>query len=582
MQEHDPEEGRTTSMKGLRHSKYLDRHFVLLTVCLAASVSAGGQTETIAKAGQQSASTAPVFTTLVSFDGIHGLNPSTPLIQGNDGNFYGTTPTGGANSWGTIFQMTPEGTLTTFYNFCNQTSCTDGANPEAGLVQGNDGNFYGTTVNGGEVMCVGQCSGGTVFTLTPSGALTTLYSFATTGNPAGSNPQAPLVQGSDGNFYGTTYDFGSNCIPYAPACGSVFKITSSGTLNVLHSFGLTDGGGPSGLIQATDGNFYGTTFYGGPNVQPYGGSIGGGTVFRIAPDGTFATIHNFCLQPDCADGSSPYSGLVQGSDGYLYGTTAYGGANCNSLNGNQYSAFCGTIFKITLGGELTTLWQFCSATSSCGTNGERPFAGLVQGTDGDFYGTTYGSGAGPGEFGTIFKITPAGVLTTLYDFCSQPNCADGFYPQGTLVQGRDGKFYGTTTAGGIGTVRPGAGGDGTVFSLGLSSTGCAVDVSSQVTVLRGGFRFNHATNSFVETVTLSNNGGTLTNVSLVLDGLSSGATLSNPGGKTQCDAPLGSPWITVTGALGSGQSATATLTFSDPAIATIQYATRVLAGTGQQ
>jgi len=207
---------------------------------------------------------AQTLTTLHSFDGADGYNPGgAALVQTSDGNFYGTTAHGGTNGncginggCGTVFKITPSGTLTTLYNF---SGGSDGAYP-SGLVQASDGNFYGATSEGGNL---GNCFGegcGTVFKITPTGTLTTLHIFDETD---GVGP-TPLVQATDGNFYGTTFAGGANgnC---TEGCGTVFKITPAGMLTTLHNFGGTDGYWPSaGLVQATDENFYGTTYAGGP------------------------------------------------------------------------------------------------------------------------------------------------------------------------------------------------------------------------------------------------------------------------------------------------------------------------------
>ena len=230
------------------------------------------------------ASPAQTLTTLHSFAGYPG-DGAGPLgagfIQATDGNFYGTTNVGGANNCyggtgcGTVFKITPSGTLTTLYSFCSQNNCADGYYPRAGLMQARDGNLYGTAVFGGSGNCDNGC--GTVFKITPSGALTVLYSFAGYPSDAG-NPEAVLVQASDGSFYGTTYRGGAdnNCdgLGYTEGCGAVFKMTPGGTLTTLHSFNSTDGWGlDAGLIQARDGSFYGTTSAGGAN--------GFGTIFRL-------------------------------------------------------------------------------------------------------------------------------------------------------------------------------------------------------------------------------------------------------------------------------------------------------------
>ncbi|HUI44248.1 MAG TPA: choice-of-anchor tandem repeat GloVer-containing protein [Terriglobia bacterium] len=377
--------------------------------------------------------TAQTFTTLHSFDGTDGEVPWA-VLQANDGNLYGTTELGGTNDVGTVFKITPSGTLTTVYSFCSQSGCTDGEAPSAPLVQATDGNFYGATYDGG------ANGDGTVFKITPSGTLTTLYSFCSQPNCAdGALPFAAPVLATDGNLYGTTAYGGANGFY---GTGTVFKLTTDGTLTTLYSFcsqsGCTDGKEPeAALVQATDGNFYGTTSRGGANG-------GRGTVFKITPSGALTRLYSFCSQSGCTDGAFPYTALVQATDGNFYGTTSGNGANHG-----------GTVFKITPSGTLTTVYSFCSQ-SGC-TDGELPEAALVQATDGNFYGTTYDGGAN--GYGTVFKTTPTGALTTLYSFCSQSNCADGDYPFAALVQATDGSFYGTTYGGG-------ANGEyGTVFSV---------------------------------------------------------------------------------------------------------------------
>jgi uncharacterized repeat protein (TIGR03803 family) len=263
------------------------------------------------------------------------------LIQGTDGNFYGTVlqEQGGQFTEGTVFKITPSDTLTTLYNFGQLP--TSGRLPVGGLAQASDGNFYGTTAQGG------TNSSGTLFKITPSGTLTTLHNFCSqSGCADGQGPGGPLVQGTDGNLYGTT-SAGANTA-CSGGCGTVFKITTTGTLTTLHSFDLTDGVDPNaGLIQATDGNFYGTTYSGGSNNSSYSSGTCG-TVFKITPAGTLTTLHTF----DYTDGAHPIAGLIQATDGNFYGTTG-GGGNCNNFGGG-----CGTVFRITATGKLTTLHSF--------------------------------------------------------------------------------------------------------------------------------------------------------------------------------------------------------------------------------
>jgi len=399
---------------------------------------------------------------LHSFDGADGANPHAGVIQGSHGNFYGTTELGGVNGGGTVFRLTRSGTRTTLYSFCSQPDCADGDYPFGGVIQGSDGNFYGTTYEGG-ANPAGVANGpGTVFKLTPSGTLTTLYSFCSVLEPAtvycldGNGPDAGVIQGSDGNFYGTTVNGG------AEGEGNVFKLTPSGKLTTLYSFcsqaGCTDGDNPwAGVIQGGDGNFYGATFY--------GGAFNSGTVFQLTPSGTLTTLHSFCSVSDpdtghCLDGRNPYAAPIQGSDGNFYGTTGWGGVNDD-----------GNVFKLTPSGELTSLYSFCSAvdprTYNC-LDGQGPLAGVIEGIDGNFYGTTSSGGANPKGVvsdgpGTVFKLTPSGRLTTLHTFCSVFDrrtraCRDGTVPESAPIQSSDGNLYATTLYGGSKD-------DGTVFKL---------------------------------------------------------------------------------------------------------------------
>ncbi|HVM60702.1 MAG TPA: choice-of-anchor tandem repeat GloVer-containing protein [Verrucomicrobiae bacterium] len=304
-------------------------------------------------------SSAGTLTTLWQFGSspTDGRGPNAGLVQGSDGYFYGTTAGGGTNDVrfdgdGTVFRVSSAGTLTTLWQF--GSSPTDGKNPDAGLVQGSDGYFYGTTAGGGTNFTVDIYGDtnylGTVFKITSQGTLTTLWQFGSSPTD-GRGPNAGLVQGSDGYFYGTTAGGGTNDVSFG-GDGTVFRISSAGTLTTLWQFGSspTDGRGPNaGLVQGSDGYFYGATPEGGTNDVV---DDGDGTVFRISSAGTLTTLHQFGSSP--TDGIGP-CGLVQGSDGYFYGTTAYGGTNDVSFGGD------GTVFRISSAGTLTTLWQFGSS-----------------------------------------------------------------------------------------------------------------------------------------------------------------------------------------------------------------------------
>lgn len=367
------------------------------------------------------------FKTLVYFNKSTGEPPNAPLVQGFDGNLYGTSYTGGANKAGTVFDISLSGALTALYNFCSLPHCADGQINSVGLTVGTDGNYYGVTTQGGNVGGVCIVTGcGTVYRITPAGVLTTLYSFcAVTGCADGRYPGARLVQGPDGNLYGTTTDGGS-CPTSLVGCGTLFVITTGGGLTTLHTFcslaNCADGVAPGQLIEGTDGNLYGTT--------RDGGAGSGGTFFAITTQGVLTTIYNFCSLANCADGEGP-SGVVQGADGNFYGTTEQGGvpgAGCNRTGG------CGTAFIVTPEAVLTTLYNFCSLASCA--DGSLPESQLIQATDGLFYGTT--ALGGSKNYGTLFKLTSAQALTTLRNFLTNN-------PSGAVVQATTGNLYGTTS-----------------------------------------------------------------------------------------------------------------------------------------
>jgi uncharacterized repeat protein (TIGR03803 family) len=389
---------------------------------------------------------AQTFTTLHTFDLTDGAYPSAPLVQGLDGNLYSTTYGGARNicsgGCGTIFKVTPSGALTTVHEFIE----ADGVNP-TGLVLASNGNFYGAT-NGGSygskdvipffeltsegtfVSIVGSSSAvtyfssplmqdtidgnfygttanygnkrqklcddvlcGSVFQITPSGTTTFLYSFCNLKNCAdGWYPTAPLVQGSNGFLYGLT-NYGGSGMPYPN--GTIFKIGTKGALNILDSIDFTNVGGndtgappAAGLIEGSDGNFYGTLEVAAfPNCPNYEGNCG--VIFKITPEGAFTIVHSF----DGSDGAGPLAALIQANDGNFYGTTSGVGSRgvCSGTD-------CGTIFKMTPGGTLTTLHSFDK------TDGMNPTAALVQGTDGNIYGTTNGF-VGQHLYGTVFKLS---------------------------------------------------------------------------------------------------------------------------------------------------------------------------------
>jgi uncharacterized repeat protein (TIGR03803 family) len=338
----------------------------------------------------------------------NGANPMAALVQGKDGDFYGTTSQGGSNTYGALFKMTSGGAFASLYSFTNGN---DGANPVAPLVQGTNGNFYGTSASS-------QSGFGTVFEVTTNGTITPLYAF--TGENDGANPAAGLVQAAGGVFFGTTSEGGSN------NAGAIFSITSEGAFTPVMSFmGGGDGSSPQApLVQGTNGNFYGTTYQ--------GGKAGAGVVFELTPSGVFTPLYAFTNATNGQDGGFPASGLTLGTNGNLYGEAFTGGAKDS-----------GVLFEITPQGALTVLHPFNSAVLGSG-----PVGGLVQGTNGNYYGTAYRGGNYDPSYptGTIFEMTPEGNVTLVYTFT---NGYDGAFPRGGLTLGVDGNFYGTATSGGV-------------------------------------------------------------------------------------------------------------------------------------
>jgi len=338
-----------------------------------------------------------------SFHGTDGSSPDASLLLAADGNFYGTTTTGGTYNKGTAFKLTPDGTLTTIVSF----EGTNGAYPIGNLAQGPDGCLYGTTQNGGFQ------DDGTVFRLTTNCLFTMVTSF----NYQSWYPQAGLILGSDGYIYGVTVS------------GTVFRLATNGTMTTVAI--LTNCNPKAALLQGNDGNYYSTTYSGGNNND--------GSVFQLKTNGTVTTLYSF----DQWDGLRPQAPLVLGSDGNFYGTTSAGG----SYN-------YGTVFKVTTNGVLTTLVTFNYG------NGSSPVGGLIQDRNGNFFGTT--QSGGDYADGTVFKMTTNGIITTLLNF----DGANGTSPQSSLIWGPDGNLYGTAAHGGL-TYSTGDStvGDGTIFKI---------------------------------------------------------------------------------------------------------------------
>ena len=361
-------------------------------------------------AAPASAQTTGVVTTLRGFNGVNGQDPTSTLTLGSDGNFYGTSPYGGANNGGTAFRVAAsDGSLTLLHSFAYST---DGSTPQGKLLLASDGNFYGTTTTGGP-----NGGSGTVFRMSPDGTVVTLHTFQS-GDGNGNAPSYGVIQGRDGNLYGGTLGGGDSS-----GDGTLFRLSLDGVFVLLHTFDfhLTGTGPydpPSPPVQGSDGNFYGVASGGDNNV---------GSIYKLAPDGTVTTLHSFAR----TDGSTPNGLLVEDGSGIFYGVTE---------NGGSASSSNGTIFKITSAGQFTSLHSFT------GNDGRLPDSGLLLAADGNFYGTT--TNGGSSDVGTLFQCTPAGSVTNLYTFKSIYNSPNGDYPSAGLTQAADGSFYGVTESGG--------------------------------------------------------------------------------------------------------------------------------------
>jgi len=348
------------------------------------------------------------------------------LAVGADGNFYGITGSGGARDFGSLFKLTPDGTLTTVYSFCPNPGCFQGQVPTGALALGTDGNFYGTTQIGGFP------GHGIVFKITPTGTLTTLHVFCKLQNcPDGANPAAGLVLARDGTFYGTTTHGGAN------GQGTIFRIGPTGNFTTLHSFctqtNCTDGQFPNGpLVVTFDGNIFGAAGGGGT------GSLNGspaGLIYELTAGGTYSTIYNFCVQTNCQDGIDTQD-ITLGADGRLYGVTQSGGFTNN-----------GTIFRLTMTGVLTRLHSFRN------TDGRIPQSAVVESTDGSFYGTTNIGGVYDKKncqqqgCGTVYRMAPVGSKPFVKTVTPGGHVADSVIILGNNLTGTTSvSFHGTAAS----------------------------------------------------------------------------------------------------------------------------------------
>src|SRR5579871_115195 len=404
-------------------------------------------------------------TVLHTFDGSDGSDVVGTLALGTDGLLYGTAVEGGANFSGTLFSLSTTGQFTKLYDFT-----TSGGGSPAGALTEVNGVFYGTTFLGGAggrgavysynptssifqtlasadgihmynpwggltlgsngqfygVSARGATGAGNLFQVSTSGAVSNVAKFPASD---GGFLVPGLIQGTDGNFYGVADVGGAN------GFGSLYKLTPAGQFTVLHSFDETHGADPhAGLFQGVDGNLYGATFF--------GGTADVGIAFSATTKGAYSLLHSF--GSSTGDGERPQSLLIQGFDGAFYGTTFIGGGNG-----------AGSIYRIGTDGTETVLYSFTGGTDGGHPSG--PLAGnLVAASDGNYYGTTVNGGSA-GQ-GTLFQMTPSGTLTTIHNFSS----SDGtgvFSPDGYLIQGADGALYGTA-----------GGNTGSVYRCGLDSS----------------------------------------------------------------------------------------------------------------
>jgi uncharacterized repeat protein (TIGR03803 family) len=396
---------------------------------------------------------AQTLTYLGQFNGTNGRDPHGPLVQAPDANFYGQAV--GPGAYGEIFRATPAGQISTLYSFCSQPECADG-NSSTPPILGSDGSLYGVALLGSG----GAYSySGTLYRMTLDGKLTTLYTFCPSANCTYEQIPNGIVEDSDGNFYGTTFFGGTH------DSGSIFKVTPTGQYTLLYSFcsasNCADGYSPRfPPILGNNGNFYGTAL-----------GRAGGVVYQMTPSGAYKVLHTFCYP--CIEGGVP-SRLVQDAKGNLFGTTT-----------SAVSYNTGNVFEISTTHQYSILHTFLYG------GGVDPGTGLILASDGNFYGIAlndnFDSGGG---HGTIFEITPAGTFTTLHTFYNLPN--------GPLIQGADGSFYGTTVYGNGYEV-----GDGAVFQF---SNGLGPQVKTVPASAKAGTAVMILGNHLTDTISVTFNG----------------------------------------------------------------------------
>ena len=420
------------------------------------------------------AAAAPPVNTLYNFAAADsGAGEFSALIQASDGNFYGVSALGGYQDNGYVYRVSrATGQLTHLHDF----QFSDGATPRGTLIQGTDGDLYGTTEAGGanrSDYCYGgqyyQKGGcGTAFKVSLKGAFTKLHDFYTAVDGYQAATNTGLIQASDGNLYGMAL------VEFPTEATSVFKMTPDGTVSVFYLFAADGSQGSmthTGLLQARDGNLYGTT------EGDCCGPTENGTVFQLSLSGAFQTLYAFQGAPTngSGDGSSPWGNLIQGQDGALYGTTFGGG----TTTGFCIVAGCGTVYRVTTAGEESILHRFIGSA----LDGENPQnAGLAQTSNGTFYGVTGGNPFGviglqycyvgvisTAGCGTLFEIGTSGKFIQLHNFGSGDG-SNGLFPMTSMILASDHNLYGVALDGG-------GWGTGTVYRLQLNPETRVVEIS---------------------------------------------------------------------------------------------------------
>ncbi|HEX4295994.1 MAG TPA: choice-of-anchor tandem repeat GloVer-containing protein [Rhizomicrobium sp.] len=391
-------------------------------------VAAGFVLSVVLSAGSVQASSGKILYSFCSATNCtDGTVPQGALALDGAGNLYGTTSGGGAHASGAVFRISPTGKETVLYSFCVKTNCADGSKPTGGVIFDSAGNLLGTTGGGG------TSGNGTVFRLSPKGALTVLYSFA--GGADGKDPLAAPLIGSDGTLFGTTYEGGAAAgCGNSFGCGTVFGLSSAGKEKVLYAFcklkNCADGAGPAAApIADSKGNLYGTTLFGGnDSLNVFSGD---GLAFKLSKSGQETVLHAFCAEKNCTDGITPVSSLVASGKKTFFGETMGGGA-----------ALVGTLFKMTSKGKESVVYSFDRSDGLCFPEGN-----LVMDKAGHFYGKGLTENClSEGEGTNVFQVTPAGQPKVLYTFFGSED--GGAFPQGGFIADDDGNLYGATQFGG--------------------------------------------------------------------------------------------------------------------------------------